>query len=125
MVLRFNSAPTKGFERLVGSKTTHRITNTQNWCFRESDKEHILVHMRSTASLTAVIRTHLVRHLLLAELSAQRLRGGGTEGVCGDGAKHSPLLRPPSPSAFSAFLLLLESPRTQSQLPVGSTSCLP
>ena len=61
MVLRFNSAPTKGFEKLVGSKTTHRITNTQNWCFRESDKEHIMVHMRSTASLTAVIRTHIVR----------------------------------------------------------------
>mmetsp|Transcript_29004 Transcript_29004/g.81691 ORF Transcript_29004/g.81691 Transcript_29004/m.81691 type:complete len:447 (+) Transcript_29004:194-1534(+) len=61
MVLRFNSAPTRGFEKLVGSKTTHRITNTQNWCFRESDKEHILVHMRSTASLTAVIRTHMVR----------------------------------------------------------------
>ncbi len=60
MVLRFNSAPTKGFEKLVGSKTTHRITNTQNWCFRESDKEHIMVHMRSTASLAAVIRTHVV-----------------------------------------------------------------
>jgi hypothetical protein len=60
MVLRFNSAPTHGFERLVGSKTTHRITNTQNWVFRESDSEHIMVHMRSTSSLTAVIRTHMV-----------------------------------------------------------------
>lgn len=61
MVLRFNSAPTKGFERLVGSKTTHRITNTQNWVFRESDSEHIMVHMRSASSVTAVIRTHIVR----------------------------------------------------------------
>uniref|UniRef100_A0A061R1C7 beta-galactoside alpha-(2,6)-sialyltransferase n=2 Tax=Tetraselmis sp. GSL018 TaxID=582737 RepID=A0A061R1C7_9CHLO len=59
MVLRFNSAPTKGFERIVGSKTTHRITNTQNWVFREKDTENILVHMRSTSSLTAVIRTHI------------------------------------------------------------------
>mmetsp|Transcript_429 Transcript_429/g.978 ORF Transcript_429/g.978 Transcript_429/m.978 type:complete len:575 (+) Transcript_429:254-1978(+) len=59
MVLRFNSAPTKGFERLVGSKTTHRITNTQNWVFRESDSEHIMVHMRSASSVTAVIRTHI------------------------------------------------------------------
>eukprot|EP00873_Tetraselmis_striata_P015318 jgi/Tetstr1/435582/TSEL_024485.t1 len=55
----FDNAPTKGFERLVGSKTTHRITNTQNWVFRESDSEHIMVHMRSASSVTAVIRTHI------------------------------------------------------------------
>ncbi|KAK9808629.1 hypothetical protein WJX72_000855 [[Myrmecia] bisecta] len=51
MVMRFNSAPTKGFEKHVGSKTTHRITNTQNWGYHETDSEAILVHARS-ASVT-------------------------------------------------------------------------
>jgi hypothetical protein len=36
--IRFNSAPTKGLETHVGGKTTHRITNTQNWAFRESER---------------------------------------------------------------------------------------
>ena len=56
-IFRFNSAPTKRFESFVGSRTTHRITNTQNWAFRESDAEQILVHMRSQASLKALQRT--------------------------------------------------------------------
>ena len=56
-VFRFNSAPTKGgLEAHAGSKTTHRITNTQNWAFREG-KELLLVHMRSHASLAAFIKT--------------------------------------------------------------------
>jgi hypothetical protein len=56
-VFRFNSAPTKGgLEAHAGSKTTHRITNTQNWAFREG-KELLLVHMRSHASLAAFLKT--------------------------------------------------------------------
>lgn len=56
-VFRFNSAPTKGgLEAHAGSKTTYRITNTQNWAFREG-KELLLVHMRSHASLSAFIKT--------------------------------------------------------------------
>ena len=39
MVFRFNSAPTKGFEKLVGTRTTFRITNSQNWAFREEKQE--------------------------------------------------------------------------------------
>ena len=57
LVFRFNSAPTKRFEKFVGARTTHRITNTQNWAYRESDDEQILVHMRSQASLRALQRT--------------------------------------------------------------------
>ena len=59
MVMRFNSAPTKKFEKFVGSKTTYRITNTQNWAFRESKREQILVHMRASASLRGLVRTYV------------------------------------------------------------------
>ena len=51
MVMRFNSAPTKGFEKHVGSKTTHRITNTQNWGFHEFDDELLLIHFRAVSAL--------------------------------------------------------------------------
>eukprot|EP00854_Cymbomonas_tetramitiformis_P021837 gene21837-26280_t len=50
MVFRFNSAPTKGYERHVGRKTTHRITNTQNFGFRESDDESLFIHYRAKTS---------------------------------------------------------------------------
>lgn len=55
--MRFNSAPTRGFEKHAGSKTTHRITNTQNWAYREYLDETLLVHMRSQASLKAYVKT--------------------------------------------------------------------
>eukprot|EP00899_Mesostigma_viride_P026868 jgi/Mesvir1/7366/Mv19169-RA.1 len=58
MVFRFNSAPTKGFEAHVGSKTTHRITNTQNWGFHESGEEAILIHMRSKSAITGLLWGH-------------------------------------------------------------------
>lgn len=51
MVFRFNSAPTKGYEKHVGSKTTHRITNTQNWGFHESREENILIHFRAKSAI--------------------------------------------------------------------------
>eukprot|EP00958_Prasinococcus_capsulatus_P003514 scaffold321_cov267-Prasinococcus_capsulatus_cf.AAC.1 len=57
MVMRFNSAKTLGFEKYVGSKTTHRITNTQNFNFRESDSEQILVHMRAKGSFDSLVKT--------------------------------------------------------------------
>ena len=50
-VMRFNSAPTKGFEKHVGSFTTHRITNTQNWAFRERDDENLLIHLRAKSAV--------------------------------------------------------------------------
>ena len=55
--MRFNSAKTIGFEKYVGSKTTHRITNTQNFGFRESDKEQALVHMRAKGSFDNLVKT--------------------------------------------------------------------
>uniref|UniRef100_A0A061RJZ9 beta-galactoside alpha-(2,6)-sialyltransferase n=1 Tax=Tetraselmis sp. GSL018 TaxID=582737 RepID=A0A061RJZ9_9CHLO len=51
LVFRFNSAPTKGYEKHVGSKTTHRITNTQNWGFHEDSRENILVHFRAKSAI--------------------------------------------------------------------------
>ena len=51
MVVRFNSAPTKKFRKHVGSFTTHRITNSQNWGFKESPDEHLFIHLRSMSSL--------------------------------------------------------------------------
>eukprot|EP00238_Polyblepharides_amylifera_P005686 CAMPEP_0196587768 /NCGR_PEP_ID=MMETSP1081-20130531/58537_1 /TAXON_ID=36882 /ORGANISM="Pyramimonas amylifera, Strain CCMP720" /LENGTH=580 /DNA_ID=CAMNT_0041910043 /DNA_START=261 /DNA_END=2003 /DNA_ORIENTATION=+ len=51
MVFRFNSAPTRGYEKYVGRKTTHRITNTQNWGFRESEEENLLIHFRAKSSV--------------------------------------------------------------------------
>ena len=51
MVIRFNSAPTKGFEKHVGSFTTHRITNTQNWAFRERDEKNLLIHLRAKSAI--------------------------------------------------------------------------
>lgn len=57
VVIRFNSAPIKGFEKHVGSKTTHRLTNTQNWAFRENTREQLLVHMRSRSHLEGFVAT--------------------------------------------------------------------
>eukprot|EP00959_Pyramimonas_sp_CCMP1952_P263929 5519285-Pyramimonas_sp.AAC.1 len=51
MVFRFNSAPTKGYEKHVGKKTTFRITNTQNWGFHESEKENLVIHFRAASSV--------------------------------------------------------------------------
>jgi hypothetical protein len=52
MVFRFNSAPTRGFEKHVGSKTTYRITNTQNWGFHEpKTEESILIHFRAKSAI--------------------------------------------------------------------------
>jgi len=56
MVFRFNSAPTLGFEKHVGMKTTHRLTNTRNFGFRESDAENVYIHIRNAASLKMLMR---------------------------------------------------------------------
>mmetsp|Transcript_25814 Transcript_25814/g.49004 ORF Transcript_25814/g.49004 Transcript_25814/m.49004 type:complete len:563 (-) Transcript_25814:352-2040(-) len=54
MVFRFNSAPTRGYEKHVGRKTTHRITNTQNWGFHESEEENLFIHFRATSSVKGI-----------------------------------------------------------------------
>ena len=56
MVLRFNSARTKGFEKHVGAKTTHRLTNSRNFGFRENKSEHVLVHLRTPGAMKALIQ---------------------------------------------------------------------
>lgn len=43
-------------QRLVGGKTTLRLTNSQNFGFREGPDETLLSHLRSAASLTAYKR---------------------------------------------------------------------
>ncbi|QDZ19058.1 sialyltransferase [Chloropicon primus] len=56
MVLRFNSARTKGFEKHVGGKTTHRLTNSRNFGFRESKSEQVLVHLRTPGAMRALVQ---------------------------------------------------------------------
>ena len=56
VVMRFNSARTKTFEEHVGSKTTHRLTNSRNFGFRESRSEHVFVHLRTPGALTNLIK---------------------------------------------------------------------
>ena len=41
------SAPTKGFQEYCGKKTTHRITNSRNFAYREYQSEIDMQHMRS------------------------------------------------------------------------------
>jgi len=55
MVFRFNSAPTKGFEEFCGRKTTHRITNSRNFAYREYASEIDMQHMRSPNNIEALI----------------------------------------------------------------------
>lgn len=59
LVLRFNSAPTRGFEAYVGSRTTHRITNSRNFGFRESPDEVVIAHMRHPTAMENLIQTRL------------------------------------------------------------------
>lgn len=56
VVFRFNSATTKGFEKSVGAKTTHRITNSRNYGFREYDSECVVQHMRNEMSLVKMFK---------------------------------------------------------------------
>ena len=56
VVFRFNSATTKGFEKNVGAKTTHRITNSRNYGFREYDSECVVQHMRNEMSLVKMFK---------------------------------------------------------------------
>eukprot|EP00245_Coleochaete_scutata_P016477 TRINITY_DN770_c0_g1_i1.p1 TRINITY_DN770_c0_g1~~TRINITY_DN770_c0_g1_i1.p1 ORF type:complete len:544 (-),score=72.70 TRINITY_DN770_c0_g1_i1:685-2316(-) len=65
LVFRFNSAPTRGFEEQVGARTTHRITNTRNFNFRESDKEVVFVHLRSGRPLRYLRERRTARPLQL------------------------------------------------------------
>lgn len=44
-ILRFNIAPTKGFETNVGKKTTIRFVNRLHFGFREAPEETVLQHV--------------------------------------------------------------------------------
>ena len=55
LVFRFNSAPTKGFEKHVGRKTTHRLTNSRNFAYREYRTEIVLVHTRTDGSVKYLV----------------------------------------------------------------------
>eukprot|EP00873_Tetraselmis_striata_P029825 jgi/Tetstr1/450089/TSEL_037135.t1 len=55
MVFRFNSAPTRGFEKFCGRKTTHRITNSRNFAYREFPTEIDMQHMRSPNNIESLI----------------------------------------------------------------------
>ncbi|KAK3279240.1 hypothetical protein CYMTET_12860, partial [Cymbomonas tetramitiformis] len=54
-IIRFNSAPTEGFQPHVGSRTTLRITNSRNFGFREFPSEQVFQHMRITAGLNKML----------------------------------------------------------------------
>jgi len=65
-VIRFNSAPTKGFEAKVGSRSTLRITNSRNFGFREHPSEQVYQHMRVAAGLQKLLSIRRRQpHLLL------------------------------------------------------------
>jgi len=50
MVLRFNDAPTRGFEDFVGTKTTFRLVTVDKAGFHEGD-EMVIMQMQSKAGL--------------------------------------------------------------------------
>jgi hypothetical protein len=61
LVFRFNSAPTRGFEEHCGRKTTHRITNSRNFAYREFPSEIDMQHMRSPSNIEALV-AHKKKH---------------------------------------------------------------
>ena len=85
MVLRFNDAPTKGFELYVGGKTTHRVCSGvqsggpagMGACgFRETSGEKVIMNITSPRAFKAFVREHR-NYLNRAGLG---LRGGGGGG---------------------------------------------
>lgn len=44
IVLRFNNAPTTGWEKHVGGKTNVRLTDMTSWGWHEQQSEVVLVH---------------------------------------------------------------------------------
>eukprot|EP00899_Mesostigma_viride_P003279 jgi/Mesvir1/12952/Mv05965-RA.2 len=58
LVVRFNNAPTQGFEAHVGSRTTHRVCTSSNFGFRENDTEHVIQHFRTSTAYKLFVRTH-------------------------------------------------------------------
>ena len=56
MVMRFNGAPTAGYEKYVGSKTDLRILSAENVGFRDSAEETVVQHLRSHQAMIQLIR---------------------------------------------------------------------
>lgn len=48
-VIRFNGAPTKGYEADVGAKTTVRIQNVDNLGFHEHDDKYLIFTARNVS----------------------------------------------------------------------------
>ena len=62
--LRFNNAPTQGYEEHVGSKTSHRICTTQHFGFREMETEVVMQPLRSSTALKRFLQPrtgHMVK----------------------------------------------------------------
>lgn len=85
MVLRFNDAPTKGFELYVGGKTTHRMCTGINSggpagmgaCgFRETAGERVIMNVTSPKSFKAFVREH--RNHVNKRGGARGAGGGGS-----------------------------------------------
>ena len=56
MVIRFNGAPTAGYEKYVGSKTDLRILSADHVGFRDSADETVVQHLRSHQAMIQLIR---------------------------------------------------------------------
>uniref|UniRef100_A0A061SDD0 Beta-galactoside alpha-2,3-sialyltransferase (Sialyltransferase 4A) n=2 Tax=Tetraselmis sp. GSL018 TaxID=582737 RepID=A0A061SDD0_9CHLO len=54
MVLRFNAAPTRAYERHVGTRTTYRICNGEHLNFREGN-ETVIHHLKATSFLAKLL----------------------------------------------------------------------
>ena len=55
LVIRFNHAPIKMFEKFVGSRTDLRISNGEHLGFNEKPNEKTLHHLRSKSFLTRIL----------------------------------------------------------------------
>lgn len=68
LVMRFNDAPTQGFELYVGGKTTHRLCSLQQCNFREFQSEKIVQRVNSPAAFKAFLSEHRIHRKNVGDL---------------------------------------------------------